>query len=335
MSRLYTALLGALLLAWGSNALAQATTATGTAPTSAQLDNGVMLTPQIAAVIGRDTSSGLPCVIGKTSTCQLPGYDSSSSGTITAVNGTVTVNTQGKSTVAIDVSADTNVTMAVKGYDGVAWTTLRAYPQSGAAVTTIASTGTWMVPVGGYQQLEVIGTAVGATPSATVALNAGSGVNTDVLLQAAQSAQSCNVATAPATGTNGQQLAVSCDKTGGLVPADGLVIPAASCSSACANTTLWQITSWPYRSVMVQVTSAGTTTTHTYQVSADGNNWVSTRCETTVGGAAASALVSTSTTAIALICDAPLAYFRDQITAYTSGTTTSEGVARATPPAFY
>jgi hypothetical protein len=103
--------------------------------------------------------------------------DHTATGTVTAVNQAVTVSTVGDGNVTAFVSANTNVTLTFEGtVDGANWFTVNAYPiPGGSAVTGINTNGQWAIPVGGFNQFRMRVTAVGATPTATVALNAGAG----------------------------------------------------------------------------------------------------------------------------------------------------------------
>lgn len=116
-----------------------------------------------------------------------------------------------------------------------------------------------------------------------------------------------------------------------------------TCSAACTNTTLLgPIDTTGYQSASVQVTSAGTGATITYQGSDDlgacsaATNWVS------IAGVQDSGLNSaalytagvpaTTTTATGSIkLPVTLRCFRSQITAYGSGTVTAEGYLRINP----
>lgn len=79
-----------------------------------------------------------------------------------------------------------------------------------------------------------------------------------------------------------------------------------------------------YESISVQVTSAGTTCTITYETSDDNTNWVSTSGISSAQiGSTAPAI--TSTTALLLIFKKAGRYFRARVSTYTSGTVTVVG----------
>lgn len=69
--------IGSLLLACAAPAFAAPSTVTGTFPTFGANDNGTTFVPIPSVTMGRDSSSGLPCWVGTTSTC---GTGSSSGG---------------------------------------------------------------------------------------------------------------------------------------------------------------------------------------------------------------------------------------------------------------
>ena len=96
---------------------------------------------------------------------------------LTAANQAVAVSVQGMATVAFDVTTNTNVTLAFEGLasDGATWGPVDAYAQqSGAVVSGVTSgtTGKWLIPAAGYQQIRARVSAVGATPSAIVSAEA-------------------------------------------------------------------------------------------------------------------------------------------------------------------
>lgn len=142
--------------------------------------------------------------------------------TVTAVNQAVVINTEGKSNVGVHITANTNVTFGVKGtINGTDYVTAQAYPVGGpvgSLVSTITGTGVWVIPSGGlFQKVELVATAVGATPTASVFMNAGSGDNTLANIAALQSAPSCVAAVIASLGINGQQLTQGCGVAGGLI----------------------------------------------------------------------------------------------------------------------
>lgn len=103
--------------------------------------------------------------------------DHTATGTVTAVNNAVTVSTVATGNVTAIVTADTNITLIFEGtVDGSNWVTLNAYPLGGgASVTTTTANGSWAIPAGGLNEVRLRVTSAGASPTATVSLNAGAG----------------------------------------------------------------------------------------------------------------------------------------------------------------
>jgi hypothetical protein len=131
--------------------------------------------------------------------------DITGSGTLIAVNNAVTVSTQGSGDTSFVISANTNVTLVAEGSVDGSFSandviTLTAYPTGGGAgVTSISSgsVGSWTVASAALQKVRVRVTAVGSTPSATVAVDAGAG-NAQNVIVVSPTASNFNVT---ATGT--------------------------------------------------------------------------------------------------------------------------------------
>lgn len=91
--------------------------------------------------------------------------------------------------------------------------------------------------------------------------------------------------------------------------------------SVTSATNLFSVDTQGYKRIAVNVSSAGTTCTVTYEASADNVNWVS------VAGYAPSApateTVASTTTAVATVFRTDLRYFRARVSTYTSGTVTA------------
>ena len=87
-----------------------------------------------------------------------------------------------------------------------------------------------------------------------------------------------------------------------------------------------------YESITVQVTSAGTSCTITYETSEDGVNWQSTSGLTT-SNIGASANTTTSTTALILQFPRKASIFRARVSAYGSGTVSVVGTLSKVPVA--
>jgi len=85
-----------------------------------------------------------------------------------------------------------------------------------------------------------------------------------------------------------------------------------------------------YESITVQVTSAGTSCTITYEGSEDGVSWQATS-GLSVSNSGATANTTTSTTAIILQFPRKALYFRARVSTYGSGTVTVTGTLSKTP----
>lgn len=99
--------------------------------------------------------------------------------------------------------------------------------------------------------------------------------------------------------------------------------------SVTSATTLFSVDMLGYVSIVVQVTSAGTTCTITYEGSNDGVTWVAVPLydmASTTGTPA-----TTSTTAGLRGCPVPYRYFRARVSTYGSGTVTAYYLATALP----
>lgn len=128
--------------------------------------------------------------------------------------------------------------------------------------------------------------------------------------------------------TNGQQGAVAIDQRGGLAIQDGQAIASVSVTSA---TTLFTVADTSgYGSVSLQVTSAGTTCTITYEASEDGTTWVST-AGYTAANTGNSIPVAITTTATQLVFPLHGKQFRARVSTYGSGTVTVQGTLRKDP----
>lgn len=129
--------------------------------------------------------------------------------------------------------------------------------------------------------------------------------------------------------------AVSASNPLPVAQTDGLSVSGTATSAAVLFTT----SMLNYESITVQVTSAGTSCTITYETSDDNTNWVS------AGGLNASAVgtptvSTTSTTAIMLQFSRKGLYFRARVSTYGSGTVTAIGTLSKAPvvntlPAIY
>lgn len=128
--------------------------------------------------------------------------------------------------------------------------------------------------------------------------------------------------------TNGQQGSLQFDQRGGLLIQDGQAIPSVSVTSA---TTLFTVADTSgYGSISVQVTSAGTTCTVTYEASEDGITWV-TVSGFSPGNVGTNTAVTVTSSAGLFNFNLPSKQFRVRVSSYTSGTVTVQGTLRKDP----
>lgn len=108
-----------------------------------------------------------------------PRSDVTNTGTITALNGAVTVATNGCSTVVFNVTGTWVATVSVQATsDGVNWfSTLYNTPGTGdIEFISVTNPNTLVVNCGGYLQVRLIATAF-TSGTVAIAYNAGAGVN--------------------------------------------------------------------------------------------------------------------------------------------------------------
>lgn len=236
----------------------------------------------------------------------------------------LSINTQAASTLGIGVGSNTNIALLAECQDQDGnWTTQAIFPPgtSPTPITAITSgtTGSWTTGVGGYQKCEIRVTSAGATPTVSVALSAAQGTNLSALIAAVQGS-------IPA-GTNNIGGVYEESDAANTIPVTGT--GSGTCSSACGNTALFSVDTTGYLGVDIQVTSAGSASTITYQCSNDNSTW--TACNGTAWGANGSAgAVTTTTVAGGWTFPSQGRYFRAEITTYGSGTLTATYTLRRT-----
>lgn len=126
---------------------------------------------------------------------------------------------------------------------------------------------------------------------------------------------------------------------GSTAPVDAIAQFTGTCTSACTNTTLFTADTTGYRTISLEVTTAGTGTLITYQGSDDLGACSSATYRYSVNGyntatttaTASPASQASSSTAIGLMFPVTTRCFRAQITAYGSGSPTVQGYLRAAP----
>ena len=134
------------------------------------------------------------------------------------------------------------------------------------------------------------------------------------------------IAGAGGTGISVGGSAVSSSNPLPVAQTDGLAVSGTATSAAVLFTT----SMLNYESITVQVTSAGTSCTITYEASEDGLNWQSTSGLTT-SNVGVSANTLTSTTALILQFPRKAVYFRARVSTYGSGTVTAIGTLSKAP----
>jgi hypothetical protein len=110
---------------------------------------------------------------------------------LTTVAQTLEIVTTGKASAAFNVTANTNVTLLFEALtpDGTNWVGVSAYPFSGGAgVSSVPANGVgaWVVPCGAFGKVRVRVSAVGASPTATVAALASAASNDQLILNLLQ-----------------------------------------------------------------------------------------------------------------------------------------------------
>lgn len=128
--------------------------------------------------------------------------------------------------------------------------------------------------------------------------------------------------------TNGQRADLQVDQRGGLLIQDGQAISSVSVTSA---TTLFTVADTSgYESISLQVTSAGTTCTITYEASEDGTTWTAV-LGSIISNPGNTAGATTSTVVGTYIFPLYAKQFRARVSTYTSGTVTIQGTMRKSP----
>ena len=134
------------------------------------------------------------------------------------------------------------------------------------------------------------------------------------------------IAGAGGTGISVGGSAVSSSNPLPVAETDGLAVSGTATSAAVLFTT----SMLNYESITVQVTSAGTSCTVTYETSDDNSNWV-VCAGLTVTNAGSNSYTTTTTTALALQFARKALYFRARVSTYGSGTVTAIGTLSKAP----
>lgn len=95
--------------------------------------------------------------------------------TLTAKDQVAEIAVSGRSSVLIEITSVTNVTMVFEAWLGKAWTAVAAANLgTGTAETGATAAGLWRLEADGLVKARVRASAVGATPTATVVIATGS-----------------------------------------------------------------------------------------------------------------------------------------------------------------
>lgn len=124
-------------------------------------------------------ASSVPVVLSSDQTGINTFLDKNGSGTISALNGAVTITANGCSEIYLSITGTWVATLTLQGDSGDGtWAGLEgvvAFP-SGALANIIGSNASLMIPCGGYKQVRIIATAY-TSGTATITWNAGAGVS--------------------------------------------------------------------------------------------------------------------------------------------------------------
>lgn len=260
---------------------------------------------------------------------------------LTSVGVTAGVPTSGTGTVST-IDNLVNLVLQSKNTDGTNTAAVKASSTAPlstdpALVTTLSPNSPGIVTLGQAAMAASVPTVIASDQSAIPVTV--SGVSTAANQTSFQAPITPAAATATksvllggqynstnAAFTNGQQGAVAIDQRGGLNIQDGQAIASVSVSSAATLFTVADTTG--YGSVSVQVTSAGTTCTITYEASEDGTTW------TPISGHAvgSSPGITTSTAVGLFLFPVSAKQFRARVSTYTSGTVTVQGTLRKDAP---
>lgn len=263
--------------------------------------------------------------------------------TSTTITGTVAATQSGTWTVQPGNTANTTawkvdgsaVTQPISG--SISNTSFAATQATAASLNaTVVGTGTFATQLTGATNNinNVSGTVSLPTGAATSANQTTMGTNQTVVqapvAPATATATKANLIagqynSAVQAFTNGQQGSLQFDQRGGLLIQDGQAIPSVSVTSAATLFTV--VDTSGYGTISLQVTSAGSSCTITYEVSEDGTTWsaVVGYLPNAAGGAPPS---STSTSISTYIFPLTSKQFRARVSTYGSGTVTVQGTLR-------
>jgi hypothetical protein len=233
--------------------------------------------------------------------------DFTQTGTISGLNGTVSITGQGVYTVTASVSGTWVGTLVMEGQTADSnWITLPFYQVSTTTpyptITSATANGVYAFTGGGYLNVRVRASAY-TSGTINVALDGSLSQQTVFAAQLGQyqnNVAGANFMTVTGTGTAVNTFAIPATDVG------------------------------LYRDISLQIVITGTNTT-TFQASNDNSNWFSTTCVTVASGVT----VPAQTTAANGLFHCPVAYryFRAQITAFTSGSSTGTAIISTQAPA--
>ncbi len=141
--------------------------------------------------------------------------DQFTSGSIAATNGTVTLSTNGYSTVGLSVTGTWSGSLTIRASVDFSyaasptWITTTAVPvSSGLPLTAITTTGLYQINCGGFSAIQVFGTSI-VSGTANIALLGSAGIstvmadNTMPVVQTSQYPSGATPITGNATGSTG------------------------------------------------------------------------------------------------------------------------------------
>jgi hypothetical protein len=235
---------------------------------------------QLPTSLGQKTmANSMAVVLASDQSGMATHLDKNIAGTITALAGTVALNTNGCSTAMISVTGTWVATMICEVQAGDNnWVSQSLINEitGGSNITNITSNSLFTIPVGGYTQIRIRSTAY-TSGTANITINASSGDNQQLATDVNGNQQVVgNVAAGTADAgngvkisgvynttlpvyTNGQRADLQLDSSGRLITNNTTITPA-SITGTITSTQNVAITMNSYSSVSVEITGTWTGT---------------------------------------------------------------------------
>lgn len=176
-----------------------------------------------AITVGQKTmSSSVPVVISSDQTGINSFLDKSGTGTISALNGTLSITTNGMSTLDLSAQGTFSATLQVQGQAGdSAWTAVVGYvPGAGNTSTVLTGASNLVFPIGGFSQVRVIAIAY-TSGTANIQYNLGSGTQGAQVFNLTPASLQATVAGSGTAGTpNAGVVSVQGVSGGTVIPAN-------------------------------------------------------------------------------------------------------------------